>query len=736
MNSRMSGKYFTDEVNVIDTLYSPCLKWATTYVRDAGYFSSKVYRTMSKDLLEFVLRREDNHVHLITCIDIYPSDFDAISSNNELGVEDVISQLNEMLQSETIADPVKMLAALVHSKKMTMYVSLRKADKDTPHSIDHVKTGYFTDGNDRFVAFDGSMNETYPALIRGHSIGNREHFNIWSKEEYSNNLRDWESFALPVIKRLDDDIDPKKIFPRKSGDGTIIVKIEDIKREDLPAISDDDWDPENHKKRAANRSNNLFNEFEEKIREKTITHETEEESSENVIIESQKIPPSKMIGKRPHQGRALSKWKSSGMRGILQHATGSGKTITAMAAMEEHLAGGGFVILVVPNTVLQDQWFDELNCLDVPVNLIGGDGDVKHKKQIIAELSFGSYNTPSVLLFVKNSFVQAQTIKAFTGLNKDYLSKMLFVADECHRIGEPSFSKYIENEIYFPKALGLSATPFDPPNEYWIEDDNNLATQSPEERNQQIINLVGDVVDIFSLADSLNKRYLTPYHYNLLTADMSLDEQQAYDNFRAQFMRSPNKKENSSIHNARRIVKSTDDKMQKAAELIHEKYEPGQWWLVYCATNSVLEELIVALKSRDFNDWLKFTSWDKESRNIHLDQFENNGGVLLTVKCLDEGFNIPKITHGLVLSSSTKEREFIQRRGRMLRKAPLKTKAVIYDFICMPHKTASESSMNSVLKHEISRMEDFAQLSSNHEITEIDINKIKRKIKRMIKRLR
>ena len=230
MDSRISGKYFTDEVNVIDTLYSPCLKWATTYVRDAGYFSSKVYRTMSKDLLEFVLREKDNHIHLITCIDIYPSDFDAILSQNELGVREVISQLNEMLLSETLADPVKMLAALVHSKKMTMYVSLRKTEKDTLHSIDHVKTGYFTDGNQRFVVFDGSMNETYPALIKGHSRGNREHFNIWSKEEYSDNLLDWKGFALPVINRLDNDIDPKKVFPRNSGNGTIIVKIEDIKR--------------------------------------------------------------------------------------------------------------------------------------------------------------------------------------------------------------------------------------------------------------------------------------------------------------------------------------------------------------------------------------------------------------------------------------------------------------------------------------------------------------------------
>ena len=74
----MSGYYFSDEVNVIDKLYSPCFRWANHYVRNAGYFSSHIYQAMSKDVLEFILRDKSNHITLFTNIDIYPPDYEAI----------------------------------------------------------------------------------------------------------------------------------------------------------------------------------------------------------------------------------------------------------------------------------------------------------------------------------------------------------------------------------------------------------------------------------------------------------------------------------------------------------------------------------------------------------------------------------------------------------------------------------------------------------------------------------
>ena len=107
-----SGKYFSDQVNVIDKLYTPCLSWASKYVRDAGYFSSHVYQVMSKQILDFILRDKNNHITLITCIDVYPSDFDAIVADHTRSEDLVLDELREMLEDENLADPVKMLVQL------------------------------------------------------------------------------------------------------------------------------------------------------------------------------------------------------------------------------------------------------------------------------------------------------------------------------------------------------------------------------------------------------------------------------------------------------------------------------------------------------------------------------------------------------------------------------------------------------------------------------------------------
>ena len=227
----ISGKYYSDEINVIDKLYAPCLSWSSRYVRNAGYFSSHVYQTMSRELLDFILRDTQNEIKLITCIDVYPSDFDAMVSDRDLPLAIVYQELREMLNDEVISDPVKMLAALIATGQMTVYVSLRKPGQDSPYSLDHSKSGYFSNG-ERIIAFDGSINETYPALVRGLDRGNREHFNIYAKDEIDD--KTWENFALPLIKRLDSDCEGP--FPNMSGDGTIIIEIKDLDKIDRDRV--------------------------------------------------------------------------------------------------------------------------------------------------------------------------------------------------------------------------------------------------------------------------------------------------------------------------------------------------------------------------------------------------------------------------------------------------------------------------------------------------------------------
>ena len=109
-------------------------------------------------------------------------------------------------------------------------------------------------------------------------------------------------------------------------------------------------------------------------------------------------------------------------------------------------------------------------------------------------------------------------------------------------------------------------------------------------------------------------------------------------------------------------------------------------------------------------------------RKIIKEQFtQGNLQVLVAIKCLDEGVNIPAIKTAFILASTTNPKEYIQRRGRVLRKSPGKEYACIYDFITLPRRidtahylTDEQAKMElSLVKSEIKRVEEFGRISMN-----------------------
>mgnify|MGYP000485261208 CR=1 FL=1 len=196
-------------------------------------------------------------------------------------------------------------------------------------------------------------------------------------------------------------------------------------------------------------------------------------------------------------------------------------------------------------------------------------------------------------------------------------------------------------------------------------------------------------------------------------------EQEKYSEYRKQYAKSRGKKgevnpaAEAAIHNARRIVRSASAKIPFAVKTVGDKFEIGKFWLVYC-DNSVMLNRIRTGIAEEYPHFshliLEYSSKNLSTREMNLKKFQSEGGILLAMKCLDEGVSIEQISHGLVLSSSTVEREFIQRRGRMLRKAKGKTVAEIYDLVTEPHQSASESEKESILKHELSRIESFSNI--------------------------
>jgi superfamily II DNA or RNA helicase len=166
-----------------------------------------------------------------------------------------------------------------------------------------------------------------------------------------------------------------------------------------------------------------------------------------------------------------------------------------------------------------------------------------------------------------------------------------------------------------------------------------------------------------------------------------------------------------------RILKSANSKVPFAADLVASKYEDGHRWLVYCDSRNQLTEVGQHLNEANV-PWLEYTSAMAFSREETIRYFEERGGVLLAIECLDEGVDIPSITHALVLASSTNPRQHLQRRGRVLRTAPDKSFATIYDTLVAPYADA----LNIVFDQDLTRAKAFAQEARNRVNAEMTLN--------------
>jgi superfamily II DNA or RNA helicase len=148
-----------------------------------------------------------------------------------------------------------------------------------------------------------------------------------------------------------------------------------------------------------------------------------------------------------------------------------------------------------------------------------------------------------------------------------------------------------------------------------------------------------------------------------------------------------------------------------AVSVIREHFEAGQSWLVYCEDGGQLTDVLIGLKEAGLEP-AEYHSGMSGDRDATMSWFKTYGGILVSIRCLDEGVDIPAVSHALILASSQNPRQFIQRRGRVLRKAPDKQIAVIHDAIVVPVNAETEPEQISLLKAELLRSVEFA----NHAI--------------------
>lgn len=613
--------YSSSGSSLLNEFYIPALSNSLRYDRATGYFSSAILVLAAAAFSEFV--NSGGKIRLLTSPHLSAQDAEAVvslkSSEQPTPIEVAAASLAALARgTPTEAKAVSCLRALIDSGALELrFVTAGQS------GLFHDKVGIFVDEDGNRVSFIGSANETGAAWSGFANHEQIEVFRSWTGD--SDDQR---------CTRHEDQFDETWEGLRR---GLTVTRSEDaaaIVREIVPS------EP--------------LDEIVQALRE---------------AVNKEVLQP-EVIPLRDYQAEVLESWEAAGHRGIVAFATGGGKTRTALEAIRRWTASGRPALVLVPSELLHHQWESEIEeLLPNAQMLLAGAGHAR--EGWVRRLGDYTRNQPELGQRITLSTFATAATPTFLDLLR-HGEHLLVVADEVHGIGAPD-TRRILNDVTAGGALGLSATP-----ERFGDPDGTAAISEY---------FSAKLDPAFTLRDALDSRVLVPYDYEFKTCSLSDDEMERWRalslRIAQEIARNDGRLSEAALHWLRqraRILKRASAKALIAREVISTHFEPGDRWLVYCSDTEHLGEVRASLEGLGI-DLLEYHSQDSGDHDATLGYFTNRGGVLLAIKCLDEGIDIPLINRALILASSTNPREYIQRRGRVLRRTPGKFSSRLFDVI-------------------------------------------------------
>ena len=652
----LATEYRTGEADLVAEFYRPCLEQAADYRRAVGYFRSSIFLVVGEDVVEFAKR--GGRIRLICSPSITDEDLSSIEVGYVLRGnrtdEALCIEIDRLLADEATHYRTRVLATLIAVGALDVRIAIRPDNQ----GIYHEKIGIFADTLGNKVSFLGSANETWKGW---HERGNLEAIEVfcnWAGQSDAERCQNHESY----FDRLWDG----------QAKGVKVIAFPDAAKKRISAVAIDDL-------------------------------------GEVDMEEIRAIHKSVTKGRTPldHQSKAIEDWKAAGYRGVLEHATGSGKTFTALMAIREHVEKGLPAIIVVPSRLLLEQWSNETREeLPEATILLAGAG---HDRWRQGRRLYGMTDpAPDLGKRIVIATMQTASSEEFLSALKGG-SHLLVVADEVHQSGSPQNSK-----LYLLKSgsrLGLSATPI---------------RYGDPDGTRKMFDYFGPVIPPpVTLQDAIEAGRLVEYEYKPHAVRLTAEEVEEWKaltlKIRWEMSRQTEgvdgKKPLSEaakmlLIRRSRIAKKAANKVPLAADILKSSYAEGQRWLIYCEDKTQLSEVIYALKLKGLEP-LRYHTDMEGDKDGTLAHFKTFGGIMVSIKCLDEGVDIPAVDHALVLASSQNPRQFIQRRGRVLRKKKWKNLAVIHDAIVVPVSLEDEPEQTSLLKSEFVRAIEFSRSAIN-----------------------
>lgn len=695
--------------NVARDFYIPLLSRAVSYKRAVGFFSSSSLVEISKGISGLV--KNGGRIQLVASPYLSSDDIVAIKKGYEMR-ENIIKAavLREMRDAadELERDRLNLLANLVADGILDIKIAF--TEDETEMGMYHEKMGIIADSIGNKVAFSGSMNESLAAMTLNYET--IDVFCSWKGEKDRTTAKE-NAFAS-----IWNDCEPN------------------IKIINFPELKD----------AIINRYRNAEPNF------KIDKEEFGSGSNHTFKVTSKRcgavIPPSVTL--HQYQKDAIDQWENQEYRGIFDMATGTGKTFTGLGAVarlceavDDKLA----VFIVCPFQHLVEQWVEDINKFNIKP-IIGYSASVQKdwKKRLsdaIRDQKLKVRNKEFFCFVCTNAtfssvYVQTQVQKI--------RGSALLVVDEAHNFGSENLSNLLSNKFSF--RLALSAT---------------IDRHNDEEGTTKLYDYFGKKCTEYSLERAIAENKLTKYKYIPIVTTLNDYELQRYEELTFELGKCIIQGKNGKLKLSERgkmialararLVAGAEDKIRKLEEYI-APYIDDRHILVYCGTTKVLSEgqdftsvddddlrqidAVTALLGNKLNMKVsQFTSREDVSEREVLKREFAEGETLQTliaIKCLDEGVNIPKIKVAFILASTTNPKEYIQRRGRVLRLAPGKEFAEIYDFITLPRPLDEVHSITNdqlkkettLVKNELSRGEEFARIAMNMIEAEAVLDKIRK----------
>ena len=692
----IKGEYRTYKDDVPRVFYEPLLSQASCYKRAVGFFSSSSLAAIATGIR--ALARRGGRIEVVASPKLSETDVKAIEEGYErrssVIEKALIRELREAVAEDS--DRLNLLANLIAAGLLDIKIVTTK--RAGAVGMYHEKLGLIEDEEGNVVAFSGSMNESLTGLCNNYEAfdvfcswlpgeaervkGKEEVFSsIWNNEEPGIVVQNFPEVNIEIIRRY---------------------KTKEIDFYEDYQITDDE---------------------NEKISEDIMT-------SYEVHIPSGKIVKPESVGLYDYQESAIAEWLNHKGRGIFDMATGTGKTFTGLGAVAvlcdkvDRLA----VIIVCPYQHLVEQWATDAKIFGAdPIIAYSGSVQRDYKKRIrnaVMDFTLG----------VKNYFCVICTNATFASvpIQKEVQKlgvETLLLVDEAHNFGATNLRNTMKHDFQY--RLALSAT---------------LERHHDEDGTEELKQFFGDKCIEYSLEKAIQEGKLTPYEYRPILTVLSEDELDIYVKLTKEMVQCLIKKRNGKLElnekgkklalKRARLVAGAADKIVKLRELMDE-YKEDNYMLVYCGATRLLEQdagdVIIDEDLRQIDYISRMLSLDigmktaqftsKENtyeRRCRLEAFaEGDIQALVAIKCLDEGVNIPAIRTAFILASTTNPKEYVQRRGRVLRLSPGKEKAVIYDFITLPRPLADvmvepqgkATQETGLVKKELARMRDFIDLA-------------------------